>query len=69
MLRGDSALDTKKVIGVCTEEGVEFSLAVSRNKRISAAIEAVDESAYTPAHCPGAVALSPVCDQLRAAHR
>ena len=55
MLRGDSAFGTKKVIGVCIEEGVEFSLSVSRNKRISKAIEAIDESAYTPVHYPGAV--------------
>ena len=55
MLRGDSAFGTKKVIGVCVEEGVEFSLAVSRNKRISAAIDAIDEAAYTPVHYPGAV--------------
>jgi Transposase DDE domain group 1 len=55
MLRGDSALGTKKVIGACCEEGVEFSLSVSRNRRISAAIAAIDESAYTPVHYPGAV--------------
>ena len=35
MLRGDSAFGTKKVIAACLEEGVEFSLSVSRNKRIS----------------------------------
>ena len=37
------------------EEGVEFSLSVTRNKRITAAIEAIDEAAYTPVHYPGAV--------------
>ena len=55
MLRGDSAFGTKKVITACCEEGVEFSLSVSRNRRISAAIEAIDEAAYTPVHYPGAV--------------
>jgi hypothetical protein len=55
MLRGDSAFGTKKVITTCVAEGVEFSLSVSRNKRISAAIEAIDEAAYTPVHYPGAV--------------
>ena len=45
---------TKKVITTCLAEGVEFSLSVSRNKRITAAIEAIDESAYTPVHYPGA---------------
>jgi len=56
MVRGDSAFGTKKVIAACLEEGVEFSLSVSRNKRINAAIEAIDEDAYTPVHYPGAVA-------------
>ena len=56
MLRGDSAFGTKKVITTCVAEGVEFSLSVSRNKRITKAIEAIDESAYTPVHYPGAVA-------------
>jgi len=55
MLRGDSAFASKKVIGACVEEGVEFSLSVSRNRRITTAIEAIDESAYTPVHYPGAV--------------
>ena len=55
MVRGDSAFGTKKVIAACLEEGVEFSLSVSRNKRINAAIEAIDEDAYTPVHYPGAV--------------
>jgi Transposase DDE domain group 1 len=55
MVRGDSAFGTKKVIAACCEEGVEFSLSVSRNKRISAAIEAIDEDAWTPVHYPGAV--------------
>ncbi len=55
MVRGDSAFGTKKVITTCVAEGAEFSLSVSRNKRISAAIEAIDEAAYTPVHYPGAV--------------
>jgi hypothetical protein len=55
MLRGDSAFGTKKVITTCVAEGVEFSLSVSRNKRITKTLEAIDESAYTPVHYPGAV--------------
>jgi hypothetical protein len=55
LVRGDSAFGTKKVITTCVAEGVEFSLSVSRNKRITAAIEAIDEAAYTPVHYPGAV--------------
>jgi Transposase DDE domain group 1 len=56
MLRGDSAFGTKKVIATCVAEGVEFSLSVSRNKRLIAALEGIDEAAYTPVHYPGAVA-------------
>jgi hypothetical protein len=55
MVRGDSMFGTKKVITTCVAEGAEFSLSVSRNKRITAAIEAIDEATYTPVHYPGAV--------------
>ena len=55
MVRGDSAFGTKKVIATCVAEGVQFSLSVSRNKRITAALEAIDEAAWTPVHYPGAV--------------
>jgi Transposase DDE domain group 1 len=55
MVRGDSAFGTKKVISACVAEGVEFSLSVSRNQRLNAAIEAIDEHAWTPVHYPGAV--------------
>jgi hypothetical protein len=55
MVRGDSMFGTKKVITTCVAEGVQFSLSVSRNKPISAAIEAIDEATYTPVHYPGAV--------------
>jgi hypothetical protein len=55
MVRGDSAFGTKKVIATCVAQGAEFSLSVSRNKRITAAMAAIDEAAYTPVHYPGAV--------------
>ena len=55
MLRGDSAFGTKKVMATCVEEGVEFSLPVARDKRISTAIAGIDDDAYTPVHYPGAV--------------
>jgi len=55
MVRGDSAYGSKKVIETCLDEHVEFSLTVSRNKRITAAIECIDEHAYTPVRYPGAV--------------
>ena len=55
MLRADSAFATKKVIATCLAEGVEFSLSAKRNRAITTAIEAIDESAYTSVHYPGAV--------------
>jgi len=55
MVRGDSMFGTKKVITTCVADNVEFSLSVSRNKRVTAAIAAIDEAAYTPVHYPGAV--------------
>jgi len=56
MARGDSAFGTKKVIAACLGEGVEFSLSVSRNKRITKTIHGIDDYAYIPVHYPGAVA-------------
>ena len=55
MLRGDSAFGTKKVIAACLDEQVEFSLALSRNRRVTKAIKAIDETEWTPVHYPGAV--------------
>ena len=55
MARGDSAFGTKKVIGACLDEQVEFSLTLSRNRRVTQAIAAIDEAAFTPVHYPGAV--------------
>ncbi|EUA42032.1 tnpC domain protein [Mycobacterium xenopi 4042] len=54
-MRGDSMFGTKKVITTCIQRGAEFSLSISRNKRINAAIAAIDEAAWTPVHYPGAV--------------
>jgi hypothetical protein len=55
MLRGDSMFGTKKVIDACIDGGVEFSLSVTRNPRITKAIQGIDEDTYTPVHYPGAV--------------
>jgi hypothetical protein len=55
MARGDSAFGTKKVIAACLDEHVEFSLTLSRNRRVTKAIEAMDDDAFTAVHYPGAV--------------
>ncbi|EUA23528.1 putative tnpC protein [Mycobacterium xenopi 4042] len=49
LVRGDSMFGTKKVITTCIQRGAEFSLSISRNKRINAAIAAIDEAAWTRA--------------------
>ena len=55
MLRGDSAFGTKKIIAACLDEQIEFSLTLSRNRRVTTAIDSIDETACTPVHYPGAV--------------
>ncbi len=55
MLRGDSAFGTKKVIAACLDEQIEFSLTLSRNKRVTTAIDSIDETEWIPVHYPGAV--------------
>jgi len=55
LVRGDSAFGTQKVMTTCVAQGAQFSLSISRNKRINAAIAAIDEAAYTAVHYPGAV--------------
>ena len=56
MLRGDSAFGTKKVIATCLDEQRRvLADGEPQQRRVSAAIEAIDEAAYTPVHYPGAV--------------
>jgi hypothetical protein len=55
MARGDSAFGNKAVIGAAVKAGIEFSLVMTRNPRITRAIESIDEQAWTPVHYPGAV--------------
>jgi Transposase DDE domain group 1 len=55
MARGDSAFGTKKMITTAVSQGIDFSFSVARNRRITAAIEAIDEAGWTPVHYPGAV--------------
>ena len=55
MARGDSAFGTKKVIGACLDEQVEFSLILSRNRRVTTAIDSIDDIEWTPVRYPGAV--------------
>jgi hypothetical protein len=55
MARGDSAFGTKKMIAACLDEQIEFSLTLSRNRRVTKAIDSIDDDAFIPVHYPGAV--------------
>ncbi len=55
MLRGDSEYGTKKVIYACLDEQIEFSLTLSRNKRVTKTIDNIDETEWTTVHYTGAV--------------
>ena len=55
MVLGDSAFGTNNVIPAYLDEQVEFSLTLSRNRRVTIAIEAIDHDAFTPLHYTGTV--------------
>ena len=55
MLRGDLAFSTKKVIAACLDNQIEFSLTLTRNRRVSTAIDSISEAEWTPVHYQGAV--------------
>ena len=52
MLRSHSAFGTRKVIAACLEEGVEFSLSVSRDRRITKTIHSINDDACTRCTTP-----------------
>jgi hypothetical protein len=55
LLRGDSAYGNGKVIAAAIGEGIQFCLAITRNKRVDRAIAEIDDFAWTPVAYPGAV--------------
>ena len=55
LIRGDSAYSTRAVVGACRRAGAQFSLVLTKNTAVSAAIEAIPEGAWTPVRYPGAV--------------
>ena len=55
LVRGDSAYGTRAVVGACRRAGAQFSLAVTKNPAVAAAIDAIDDTAWTPVRYPGAV--------------
>ncbi|MBV8346313.1 MAG: IS1380 family transposase [Mycolicibacterium sp.] len=55
LVRGDSAYGTRAVVGACRRAGARFSLVLTKNTAVAAAIEAIPEHAWTPVRYPGAV--------------
>ncbi|MGH3738981.1 MAG: IS1380 family transposase [Micromonosporaceae bacterium] len=55
LLRGDSAFGTGPVVVACVKAGVQFSLALAKNRAVARAIAAIDADAWVPVHYPGAV--------------
>ena len=55
LVRGDSAFGIRAVVRACRRAGAGFSLVLTKNTAVSAAIGAIDEHAWTPVRYPGAV--------------
>ena len=55
LVRGDSAYGTGVVVAACRRAGARFSLAVTKNRSVAAAIATIDDDAWTPVSYPGAV--------------
>jgi hypothetical protein len=55
LVRGDSAYGTRAVVAACRRAGAKFSLVLTKNTAVAAAIEAIPEQAWTAVRYPGAV--------------
>lgn len=55
VVRGDSAYGTRKVVRATLRAGARFSLVLTKNPAVTAAIAAIDDDAWTPVKYPGAV--------------
>ena len=55
LVRGDSAYGNRAVVAACRRAGARFSLVMTKNRAVAAAIDAIDEDAWTPVRYPGAV--------------
>src|SRR4051794_27837389 len=55
LVRGDSAFGSGPVVSACRTAGVNFSLTLQSNPKRQAAIDTIDEQAWTPVRYPGAV--------------
>jgi hypothetical protein len=55
LVRGDCAYGSSAVVGACVKARVRFSVVLTKNRAVNAAIDAIAEDAWTPVHYPGAV--------------
>jgi hypothetical protein len=55
LVRADSAYGTAAVVAACRRAGAQFSLVLTKNPAVAAAINAIAEDAWTPVRYPGAV--------------
>ncbi|GAA2617312.1 IS1380-like element ISMsm10 family transposase [Dactylosporangium fulvum] len=55
LVRADSAFGSGAVVSACRKAGVNFSLTLQSNVKLRAAIDGIDEAAWTPVRYPGAV--------------
>ncbi|BBY60654.1 hypothetical protein MSAR_37900 [Mycolicibacterium sarraceniae] len=55
LVRGDSAYGNRAVVQTCLRAGAQFSLVMTRNPAVDRAINAIEETSWTPVSYPGAV--------------
>ena len=55
LVRGDAAYGTNTVVDACRKAGVRFSVVLTKNRPVNAAIATIGEDAWTPVRYPGAV--------------
>jgi len=55
LVRGDSAYGNASVVNACVKAGVRFSVVLTKNPAVAAAIARIPDDAWTPVQYPGAV--------------
>jgi hypothetical protein len=55
LVRGDAAYGTRAVVRACRRADAQFSLVLTKNAAVQKAIDAIEDSAWTPVAYPGAV--------------
>jgi hypothetical protein len=55
LVQGDSAYGNSAVVKACLDAGARFSVVLTKNRAVSAAIATIEHSAWTPVRYPGAL--------------